>query len=80
MQWVRLKEKRLAVGGYNEDTKVTLTGVDTRVNLHNSMGHDILAPDDSIAITNGRYRVKVNDEDIERQLVYKFESKSEEQK
>ncbi len=73
-------EKALAVGGYNEDTKVTLTGVDTRVNLHNSMGHDILAPDDSIAITNGRYRVKVNDEDIERQLVYKFESKSEEQK
>ncbi len=65
-------EKAIAVGGYNENTKVSLSSVDTRVNLHNSFGKDILAPDEAISIVNGRYRVSVNDKEIERQLVYKF--------
>ena len=42
------------------------------MNLHNSLGRDILAPDEALSIVNGRYRVTVNDKEIERQLVYKF--------
>ena len=72
---VRVKsagKEALAFGGYNENSRIKLTGVDTRVELHNSIGKDTMAPDDAIEIVNGRCKIKVNDEEIERQLVYKF--------
>ncbi|MCR5544789.1 MAG: EAL domain-containing protein [Eubacterium sp.] len=66
-------DKAVSVGGLNEDTVIKLLGVDTRVNIHNSLGKDTLAPDDAIEIINGRCKIEANGKEIERKLIYKFE-------
>lgn len=63
----------LAYGGLTGDTDINLSSVDTRVKLFNKSGKDTFAPDDRISILNGRCRVVVNGNEIERELVFKFD-------
>ena len=66
-------ESALAFGGYSEDTKVELTSVDTRVKVYNKLDKDTYASDENIKIVNGRCKVFVNDKEIERELIFKFD-------
>ena len=43
-----------------------------RVKVFNSFGRETFAKDENVKIVNGRCRIVVNDEEIERELVLKF--------
>lgn len=63
-------KKALAFGGCNENTKIRLKDSDTRVDIHTGLGKDTFAPEDQITIINGRCRFSVNDEGLERNLIF----------
>ncbi len=65
-------ENALAFGGTKGETIISLVGVDTRVKVFNTIGRETFAKDEDITIVNGRCRIVVNDEEIERELVFKF--------
>lgn len=62
----------IAFGGYCENTKVKLIGVDTKVDLHNSIKKDTYAREENIEIINGRCRILVNDETVKRKLKFNY--------
>ena len=66
-------EEALAFGGYSEDTEVNLMSVDTRVKVYNKLGKETFAAEDKVKIVNGRCKIYVNDVEVERELVFKFE-------
>ena len=65
-------KEALIFGGINGDTEVSLISVDTRIELHNAIGKDSMIEDDKFKIVNGKFKVMVNGERIERELIYKF--------
>ena len=65
-------EDAISFGGFNENSEINLTGVDTRVKLFNTVGRDLYAKDEDVKIVNGRCKIVVNDAEIERELVFKF--------
>ena len=65
-------EKAVAFGGLEGETEISLVGVDTRVKIFNTLGVETFAKDENITIVNGRCRIVVNNEEIERELVFKF--------
>lgn len=69
--------KALSVGGYEGSVKVNLSNVDTRINVHNSLEFGTMAKDEEVIIINGRYRELVNDSEVERKLIFKFDSTEE---
>ena len=71
---------KLSIGGYNDKTKISLSNVDTRIDVHNSLEVGTYVKDDYITIVNGRYREKVNDKEIERKLIFKFDNVEEDKK
>ena len=58
-------------------SKVNLSNVDTRINVHNSLEYGTIAKDEDITIVNGRYRELVNDIEVERKLIFKFDPTEE---
>ena len=68
-------EKALAFGGFEGDTNISLIGVDTRVKVFNTVGCETFAKDENITIVNGRCRIIVNDNDVERELIFKLDKK-----
>lgn len=68
---------KLSIGGYNDKTKISLSNVDTRIDVHNSQEVGTYVKEDAITIVNGRYREKVNDSEIERKLIFKFDNVEE---
>ncbi len=68
-------ERALAFGGVTGETVADFNDVDTKVRLHNSTGVETYAKDENITMTNGKCSIIVNDVEIERKLVYKFDKK-----
>ena len=64
-------EKALAIGG-TEDTIATFNDVDTKIELHNSLGVETYAKDENITMVNGKCNILVNDVAIRRALTYKY--------
>ena len=62
----------LIFGGVNPDTKIELINSDTQVVVRSAIGKDTYAPDDNIRIVNGRRRIIINDESLERPIIYDF--------
>ena len=67
-------EGALAFGGPEKETIVSLVGVDTRVKIHNTIGRETYAKDENFKIVNGRCRIIVNDQEVERELVFRFDT------
>ena len=65
-------ENALAFGGLTDNTVASFVGVDTRIKVHNTIGRETYAKDENITIVNGRCKILVNDEEIERDIVFKF--------
>ena len=63
----------LVFGGYSEDTKVKLTSVDTKVDLHSAGKRDTYAKPENFIVENGRCEIIINDEKLDRDLVFKFQ-------
>ncbi|MCR4649434.1 MAG: EAL domain-containing protein [Lachnospiraceae bacterium] len=66
-------EKALAFGGSKGETIADFNEVDTKVRIHNSSGVETYAKDENITMTNGKCSIMVNDVEIERKLVYKYD-------
>lgn len=65
-------ENAMAFGGLTDNTVASFVGVDTRIKVHNTIGRETYAKDENITIVNGRCKIMVNDEEIERDIVFKF--------
>ena len=59
-------------GGYNENSKVLLHNVDTRAEIHNSLERDTYIKEDDYRVENGRYKVAVNDNQVDRKINYTY--------
>lgn len=62
--------KALIFGGYNDDARISLISADTISGVHNSVGVDTYAPAENFTVINGRKTFKVNDEEVDRELIY----------
>ena len=65
-------EKAIMFGGYNENSKVLLHNVDTRAEIHNSLEKDTYIKEEDYRVENGRYKVAVNDNQIDRKINYTY--------
>ena len=66
-------KEALAFGGPEQPSKILLRNANTKVELHNSYGKDTYAKEEDFVIINGRRKFLVNDEEIERELIFKNE-------
>ncbi|MBR5682811.1 MAG: EAL domain-containing protein [Ruminococcus sp.] len=65
-------KQALLFGGNGPDTEVELLNSDTQAVVHSAIGKDTLAPDEKIRIINGRRRIMINGEEIERPIIYDY--------
>ena len=59
-------------GGNNTETTVELLNSDTQAVVHSAIGKDTMAPDENVRIINGRRKITINDEEVERPIIYDY--------
>jgi len=63
-----------AFGGITSDTVAEFNSVDTKVKIYNSIGKETNAKDENITMVNGKCVISVNDVEIKRNLIYRFDN------
>ena len=58
--------KALGIGGYSDDTRFILNNGDIKEEIHNQLGVDTYAKDENFRVVNGRARIFVNNNQLER--------------
>ncbi len=62
----------LVFGGFSEDTTVLLADSDTKIDIRCSSGRETLAPDRNVTIRNGRLRLTVNGQEVDRDVTVDY--------
>ena len=65
-------KQALLFGGNSTATTVELLNSDTQAVVHSAIGKDTMAPDENIRIINGRRKITINGEEVERPIVYDY--------
>ncbi len=65
-------ESAIAFGGFNDRSVAKFIGVDTRIKVFNTIDVETYTKDENIEIVNGRCKIVINDEEKERNIVFKF--------
>ncbi|WP_294753347.1 EAL domain-containing protein [uncultured Ruminococcus sp.] len=65
-------KQALLFGGNNTETTVELLNSDTQAVVHSAIGKDTMAPDENVRIINGRRKITINDEEVERPIIYDY--------
>ncbi len=63
----------LAFGGYSEDTKIKLSNSDVSVKIRTSLQKETLAAEENYSVSNSRFRLIINGENVEREVSVGFE-------
>ncbi len=66
-------ERALAIGGVEKDVEGDIDGADIRITLYNSFGIETYAKEENMNMINTRCSILVNDNVIERKVVYKYD-------
>ena len=62
----------LALGGYNENTNLSIIDSDIKFDLKTSEENYTRAPENNIHVQNGRYRITINDSEIEHDMKIEY--------
>ena len=65
-------KEAILFGGYEPDSVIHLLDSDTQAVIRSALGADTLAPEENIHIVNGRRRIIINEEELERPIVYDY--------
>ena len=68
MKLEAIGQEALVFGGYSEDTRVSVTEADTRIDVKSSLGKITCASEKNIKYTNGRLKLIINGAEVERQV------------
>lgn len=65
-------KEALVFGGFRADSVISLIDSDIQAVVRSAIGKDTMAPDENVHIINGRRRIIVNENEIERPVVYDY--------